>query len=314
MSRKLQEILKIQHPVIMAPMFLVSNVAMSLAAIEAGIAPCIPALNYRSIEEFKFALDKLAATGKSYGINLIVNQSNIKLKDQLQACLDYKVPFIITSLGSPKVVIEKARPLGIKVFCDVSDLEYAKKAAALGPDALIAVTNLAGGHAGQLAPEQFIPALVKAFPDLPIISAGGVYNRSHIDKMLSLGACGVSVGSIFIASIESPVNQEYKQACVEYGAKDIVMTTKLSGVPCSVINTPYVREIGLNQNWIERLASKNKWLKKYLKMIIYKQGMEKLKRSAFQATYQNVWCAGPSIEGVHTIRPVKEIIAELLSS
>ena len=86
MSHKLQEILKIQHPVIMATMFLVSNVAMSLAAIEASIAPCIPALNYRSIEEFKSALDKLAATAKSYGINLIVNKSNIKLKDNEKNC------------------------------------------------------------------------------------------------------------------------------------------------------------------------------------------------------------------------------------
>jgi len=52
--------------------------------------------------------------------------------------------------------------------------------------------------------------------------------------------------------------QEYKQAIVDYGADDIVMTTKLSGTPCTVIKTPYVEKIGTQQNWLERLLNKNK--------------------------------------------------------
>ena len=65
--------------------------------------------------------------------------------------------------------------------------------------------------------------------------------------MLEHGADGWSVGSLFIASEESDVSQEYKQACVDYGEKDIVMTTKLSGTPCTVINTPYVQKVGTKQ-------------------------------------------------------------------
>lgn len=79
--------------------------------------------------------------------------------------------------------------------------------------------------------------------------------------MISLGACGVSVGTVFIASNESPVSQEYKNACVTYGAKDIVLTTKLSGTPCTVINTDYVKSIGTKENFLERVLNRNKKLK-----------------------------------------------------
>ncbi|MBK6354167.1 MAG: nitronate monooxygenase [Saprospiraceae bacterium] len=312
METRLTMMLGIQFPVIMAPMFLVSNVAMVKSAIEGGITGVIPALNFRNDQDFRLALDELKSTNKPYGINLIVNRSNYKLPQQLKTCLEYQVPFIITSLGSPSSVIAACRPLGIKVFCDVSDMEYAHKAAALRPDALIAVNNQAGGHCGILKPEDFIPQLTKAFPDIPIISAGGVGNAEGIKKMLSLGACGVSVGTPFIASVESPVSVEYKNACVEYSSKDIVKTTKLSGVPCTVINTPYVQKIGTRQNWLERILSQNKTLKKWFKILVYRQGMNKLSKAAFSASYQNVWCAGPTIDFIHDILPVKEIIHRMV--
>jgi nitronate monooxygenase len=113
--------------------------------------------------------------------------------------------------------------------------------------------------------------------------------------------------------VEAPVTQEYKMACVTYGAKDIVMTTRLSGTPCTVINTDYVKRTGTEQNWLEKFLNKNKRIKKWTKMITYYKGMKALERSAFGASYQTMWCAGPSIEYVHSIRPVKQIVDELLA-
>ena len=310
--KHLTELLDIKYPVIMAPMFLVSNTKMVIAAIDAGITGVIPALNYRNNEEFRKALQELKDYNKVYGINLIVNVSNYKLKEQLELCKEFKVPFIITSLGNPKQVIEQCQPLGMKVFCDVSDMQYAHKSARYKPDALIAVLNNAGGHCGKLSANEFIPDLVRAFPHIPIISAGGVGNKKGIDKMLALGACGVSVGSIFIASEEAEVVEEYKNACVNYGAEDIITTTKLSGVPCTVINTPYVQEIGSNENFLERILNKNKSFKKWFKMIVYKRGMDKLAKAAFSASYKNVWCAGTTIQYTDSIQPVQEIVKHLV--
>ncbi len=305
---ELSRMLGIRYPIIMAPMFLVSNARMTIEGIKAGITGAIPALNYRDDKSFRLALDEIRRECDGpVGINLIVNKSNIKLKEQLQTCLDYRVEYIITSLGSPQLVIDACKPKGIKVFCDVIDEQFAKKVEAMGADAIIAVNKEAGGHAGPMSAATLIPLLVKACK-IPVISAGGVGKGDQLIEKLEWGACGASIGSPFIASNEAEVSMEYKQAIVDYGAKDIVMTTKISGSPCTVINTPYVQQIGTKQNWLESFLNKNRSLKKYAKMLTFYKGMKALENAAFGATYKTVWCAGPSIEYVHSIRPVKEIV------
>lgn len=307
----LTELLNIQYPIIMAPMFLVSNAKMLIAAGNNGITGCVPALNYRTDEDFRKAITEIRAnTSGPFGVNLIVNKSNPKMFDQLKTCIDMEVDYIITSLGSPVEVIKLCKPKGIKVFCDVVDLKFALKVQELGADAIIAVNKEAGGHAGPTPRHILIPELVKNCT-IPVISAGGVGNYEELQEVLALGACGVSVGSVFIASNESDVTDEYKQACVNYGANDIVMSTKVSGTPCTVINTPYVQKIGTKQNWFEALLSKNKRLKKWVKMLTFVKGMKSLEKSAFSATYKTVWCAGPTIEHVKSIRPIKEIVEQL---
>lgn len=309
---ELTKMLGIKYPIIMAPMFLVSNAAMTIAAIESGITGAIPALNYRTDKEFRAAINEIKSKAKGpFGINLIVNKSNVRIKEQLNTCVELGVDFIITSLGSPRLVIEACKPKGIKVFCDVVDIEYALKVQDLGADAVIAVNSEAGGHAGPMSFKELIPLLVEKC-SIPVISAGGVGTGKQFKEKLELGACGISMGSPFIATNEAGVSEDYKQAIVDYGAKDIVMTTKLSGTPCTVINTPYVQEIGTKQTWIERLLNKNKTLKKYAKMLTFYKGMKSLEKAAFGATYKTVWCAGPSIEYVNEIQPVNQIVEKLI--
>lgn len=315
MSTKLTQLLDIKYPIIQAPMFLVSNVDMVKQAMYCGIAGCIPALNYRTLDELKVAIKELKAAKPKYGafgFNLIVNKSNVKFNGQLNVICELGCDFIITSLGSPEATIKAAHKAGIKVFCDVVDLKYAKKVEALGADAIIAVNNEAGGHRGNLAPQALIKEL-NEHCKIPIISAGGVGCKTDIDNMLSYGASGVSVGSLFIASKEAGVTEAYKQACVDYGKDDIVMTKRISGTPCTVINTPYVQKIGTEQTWLETILNKNKALKKWVKMMRFAIGMNATKNAATKATYKTVWVAGPSIEHCHKILPVKDIVKRLIS-
>ena len=312
---KLTQLLNIKYPIIQAPMFLVSNTTMVIEAMKSGIAGCIPALNYRTLDELRVALKELKAAkveGGSFGFNLIVNKSNIKYKDQLQVICEEGADFIITSLGSPEETIKQAHKKNIKVFCDVVDLKFAKKVEDLGADAIIAVNNLAGGHRGGSSPEELISLLVKNCK-IPVISAGGVGCKAELDQILSYGAEGVSLGGIFIASKEASVTNEYKEACVQYNAEDIVVTERISGTPCTVINTPYVQKIGTKQTWLENILNKNKSLKKWVKMVRFSIGMNATKNAATKATYKTVWVAGPSIEHSKEILPVKEIVAQLIS-
>ncbi len=311
----LTSLLNIKHPIIIAPMFLVSNTKMVIEGMKSGVAGCIPALNYRTLEELRASIKELKAAkveGGSFGYNLIVNKSNPKAKEQLKVLCEEGVDFIITSLGSPEETIKAAHKVGIKVFCDVTDLSFAKKVESVGGDALIAVNNQAGGHRGNIDPETLIKQLNEN-TSLPVISAGGVGSKADLDKMLAYGAIGASIGSPFIASDEAGVSDEYKQACVDYGAKDIVMTQRISGTPCTVINTPYVQKIGTKETWLERVLNRNKSLKKWVKMVRFYIGMKATEKAATQATYKTVWVAGPSIENTKAILPLREIVNKLVN-
>lgn len=314
---KLQKLFKIDFPLIMAPMFLVSDVKMIKSAAESGIIGTFPTLNYRESNELANALSEINEFVSkneikgTYGVNLIVQKSNPYYQKHLKICIDHKVPFYITSLGNPKHVISEAHKYGAKVFCDVTNLQHAEKVHSLGADGIIAVTQGAGGHAGPEPMHILIPALKERYADIPIIAAGGISTGKILHAALLLGADGASVGTRFIASEEAPVSKEYKEAIVHSSSDDIVMTERLSGTPSTIINTPYAKKIGYKQKGFEKMLSRNPRTKKYFKMLIQIKGMKKLEKSVKPGNYKNLWIAGKSVEFVKDIKPIKEIINTL---
>lgn len=307
--------LNLSLPVIMAPMFLVSNQAMVEAAMDNGIAGTFPSLNYRKEGELATILTrlnkKLSATNKgTYGVNLIVQASNPLYKKHLDICVAHRVPFYITSLGNPAQIITEAHAYGAKVYCDVTNLKHAEKCAALGCDGFIAVGQGAGGHAGPHPLHILIPALKERFRK-PVIAAGGITNGSALLAMQVLGADAVSIGTRFINSQECQVNDAYKQAIIDADMDDIVMTEKLSGTPCTIIDTPAAKKMGYKQNFLERWLSKNKRTRKWFKMLVQIKGMKQLQRSVLPNNYETLWCAGKSVALIHDIPTCSEIITRL---
>ncbi|HQV01788.1 MAG TPA: nitronate monooxygenase, partial [Bacteroidia bacterium] len=133
MQTSFSNLVAIKYPIIMAPMFLVSNEAMIQAAMQNGILGTFPTLNYRNEGALAKLLDNLNHFKKSgctgnYGVNLIVQQSNPLYENHLAICVAKQVPVYITSLGNPKKVIEQANSYGAKVFCDVTNVMHAQKA------------------------------------------------------------------------------------------------------------------------------------------------------------------------------------------
>mgnify|MGYP000645619785 CR=1 FL=1 len=257
-KNELTKQLGISFPMIMAPMFLVSNERMIKEAMKEGIMGAFPSLNYRGNNELAEVLERLRNFKNelnhpgSYGVNLIVQKSNPLYAKHLQICIDQKVPFFITSLGNPSETIQAAHSYGAKVYCDVTNIVHAQKAFDAGCDGFIAVGQGAGGHAGPNPLHILVPSLREHFPHTPVIAAGGIATGKSLLSMLVLGASAVSVGTRFIASEEAEVSHEYKDAIVNSGMEDIVLTTKISGTPCTIINTPYAHEIGYEQNWLEK--------------------------------------------------------------
>lgn len=317
MITPLTKSISVDFPMIMAPMFLVSNETMMVAAMNCGIAGCFPTLNFRKEGELENILAKLneektkLKVKGTYGVNLIVQKTNPLYEKHLKVCVEKKVPFYISSLGSPKQVIEQAHSYGAKVFCDVTNMEHAQKCFDLGCDGFIAVGQGAGGHAGPYTLQVLIPALHNHFPNTPVIAAGGIATGAGMLSMLAIGAAGVSVGTRFIASTEATVSNEYKNAIVSSRMSDIVMTEKISGTPSTVINTPFAKKIGYKQNWLERLLSTSSRTKKLYKMWVQISGMKKLEAAIHPGNYNTLWIAGQSVELINDIVSCRVIIERM---
>lgn len=315
-KNNITEMLNIEFPIVMAPMFLVSNVEMLKAGMRAGIMSVFPTLNYRNETELSGILDELNTYHQTnnkgnYGVNLIVQKTNPYFRKHLQICVDKKVPFYITSLGNPKEVIEIAHSYGAKVFCDVINIAHAQKCFNANCDGFIAVGQGAGGHAGPNPLQVLVPSLKNRFPNMPIIAAGGIVNGAGLLSVQVLGADAVSIGTRFIVSKECSVSNDYKQAIIKAGMEDIVMTTKLSGTPCTIIDTPTARKMGYTQSWFERFLSHNPQTKRWFKMLIQVRGMKKLEQSILPNNYLKLWCAGKSSELIHSELSCEEIISQI---
>ncbi len=318
-KNSLLQTLNIRYPLVMAPMFLVSNARMIKAAMEGGILGCFPSLNFREEEKLESVLKELneflqnrKGQPGNYGMNLIVQKANPFYAKHLAICLRNKVPVVITSLGNPEETIKGVHAYGGKVFCDVTNVAHAEKCYKGGCDGFIAVGQGAGGHAGPYPLILLIEALIKKFPNTPVLAAGGIANGKALLSSLCAGASAGYCGTRFIASTEADISQEYKQAIIDSSMEDIVLTDRISGTPCTIINTDFAKKIGTSQNQFERFMSKNPRTKKYFKMIIQRRGFKWLEDAVKPGNYQNLWCAGQTVEMIDDIKPIKEIIDEMV--
>ncbi|MBX2849350.1 MAG: nitronate monooxygenase family protein [Acidiferrobacterales bacterium] len=245
-------------PVIAAPMFIVSSKEMVLEQCKAGIVGSFPALNARGEGEFEKWLqflheeldkynqqnpDKPAAP---FAVNQIVFKSNQRLHEDMELCVKYKVPIIITSLGAVPEINQAAHSYGGIVLHDIINQRYAKKAIEKGADGLIAVAAGAGGHAGSLSPFALIQEIREWF-DGPLALSGSIASG---DAVLAAQACGADfayIGSSFIATKEANAVDAYKQMVVDSNADDIIYSDYFTGVSGNYLK-PSIEAAGLNPN------------------------------------------------------------------
>ncbi len=225
--------LGIRYPIVAAPMFLVSNRPLLEAVARAGGIGLIPTLNFRQHADYRAFLQSWPS-GLPFGVNLILRH-NPRLEEDLAATVEHRVPLVVTSLGDPTLVVEAVHTYGGKVWCDVVGLRHAKKAAAAGADALVAVAGGAGGHAGTISPFVLAPWL-RQETGLPVLVAGGISTGRQMLAALALGD-GVYVGTRFIATRESGASEEYKRALLGASPEEIVYTPEVTGVPANFLKS-----------------------------------------------------------------------------
>ena len=232
---------RLKLPVIAAPLFIISNPDLVIAQCKAGIVGSFPALNARPAEELDRWLEKIttelaeydAANPESpsapFAVNQIVHGSNDRLQHDMEMCVKWKVPIVITSLGAKEFVNESVHSYGGIVLHDIINDRFARKAIEKGADGLIAVAAGAGGHAGALSPFALIQELREWF-DGPLLLSGSIANGDAVLAAQAMGADLAYIGSAFIATKEANAEQPYKQSLVDSSADDIVLSNLFTGV------------------------------------------------------------------------------------
>ena len=232
---------RLKLPIIAAPLFIISNPDLVIAQCKAGIVGSFPALNARPAEELDRWLEKIttelaeydAANPESpsapFAVNQIVHGSNDRLQHDMEMCVKWKVPIVITSLGAKEFVNESVHSYGGIVLHDIINDRFAKKAIEKGADGLIAVAAGAGGHAGALSPFALVQELREWF-DGPLLLSGSIANGEAVLAAQAMGADLAYIGSAFIATKEANAEQPYKQSLVDSSADDIVLSNLFTGV------------------------------------------------------------------------------------
>ena len=278
LSRKLG----LRYPFVAAPMFLISNKEMLLAAAEAGILGCMPSLNARTAEQFREDVKWVRArTDKPIGINLTLGlTSPERIEADLSACRELDVPVILTSYGNPAEVVRRAHEKHRLVFHDVITLHHGKKAVAAGVDAIIAVGAGAGGHAGRISPYVLVPWLAEELK-VPIIAAGCISDGRQVVASLSLGAQLCYIGTRFIASTECGAVDAYKQLVVSAGPEDVVYTDQVSGIHANFLKATVPEHFSADRS---------------------PEGARR---------WKDIWSAGQGVGLIHDIKPMGEIVEAL---
>ena len=310
----------VRVPLICGPMYPCSNPELVAAVSDAGGLGVVQpiSLTYVHGHEFRAGLRHIRSlTGKPIGFNALIEGGNKAYLDRMRRWIDVAleegVRFFITSLGNPQWVCERVHAVGGVVYHDVTERKWAQKGVDGGVDGLIAVNARAGGHAGPRSPEALFEELAPF--GKPIVSAGGVGTPQEFARHLRLGYAGVQLGTRFIATHECKASDAYKQAIVDSGEDDIVLTERLTGVPVAVIRNAYVERLGTKAGAFARWMLKGRKTKHWMRTWYALNSIRRLKKSLMtEDTSSEYWQAGKSVAGIHEVKPAAQIVREFASA
>src|SRR4051794_29789917 len=243
-------------PVIGSPLFIISNPKLVIEQCKAGIVGSMPALNARPASQVEEWLHEITETLAAYNranpgkpaapfaINQIVHKSNDRLEHDMEMCVKYKVPIVITSLGAREDINAAAHSYGGVVLHDIINNKFARKAIEKGADGLIAVAAGAGGHAGVKSPFALVQEIRQWF-DGPVALSGAIATGGAVLAAQAMGADFAYIGSAFIATHEARASEAYKQCIVESNSDDIVYSSLFTGVHGNYL-APSIRNAGLD--------------------------------------------------------------------
>ncbi len=228
-------------PAIASPLFIISHPPLVIEQCKAGIIGSFPALNARPASQLDDWLAEITETLDAYNkanpekpaapfaVNQIVHKSNDRLEHDVEMCVKYKVPIVITSLGARPELNDAIHSYGGITLHDIINNRFAHKAIEKGADGLVAVAAGAGGHAGTLSPMALIQEIREWF-DGPLLLSGAIATGDAVLAAQAMGADMGYIGSAFIATNEARAVDSYKEMIASSSADDIIYSNLFTGV------------------------------------------------------------------------------------
>jgi len=307
-----------EYPIICGAMYPCSNPELVAAASEGGGIAIVQPVSltfvhgYDLREGIKYIR---SLTNKPIGFNALIEKGSKKyldrMSDWIDIALEENIRFFVTSLGKPDWVCKRVHQVGGFVYHDVTSRHFAKKGIDSGVDGLICVNNRAGGHLGSHSMEDMYKELNDL--GLPLICAGGIGSEIELSKALKIGFDGVQMGTRFVASTECNTLEDYKKAIVNASEEDIVSTTRLTGVPVSVIKSKGFRK---DNSWLFKKLLESRFKHKarmILNLVSLFQSKYFLKKSNAKNSkkIQSLYSAGKSVHTIHKIESATSIMQNL---
>ncbi|KJD35700.1 2-nitropropane dioxygenase [Tamlana sedimentorum] len=301
MENRVTELFNIKYPIVQAGMVWNSGWRLASAASNAGILGVLGAGSMYPEVLREHIIKCKKATQNPFAVNVPMLYPDI---DKLMAIIvEEGVKIVFTSAGNPKTWTKWLQDKGIKVVHVVSSVKFALKAQEAGVDAIVAEGFEAGGHNGrdETTTLTLIP-MVKEKVEIPIIAAGGIATGNAMLATMILGADGVQIGSRFVASVESSAHQKFKQAVVDVKEGDTQLTLKELG-PVRLIKNDFYTQV---QELYKMSPTIND-----LKVLL---GKGRAKKGMFEGDLDGGELEIGQIAGlIHDIKPVEEIVAEIIS-
>jgi nitronate monooxygenase len=289
---------RLRLPLIAAPMFRISGPELVAAACRKGVIGSFPTANCRSIEELDAWLsllrDRLDETHAPFCPNLIMRRES--LAEELDCLLRHKVELVITSVGSPALVVRPLHDIGCLVLADVASVRHAEKAIQAGADGLVLLSAGAGGQTGWANGFAFVRA-VRAMYDGIIVLAGGISDGTALWSAQTLG-CDLSyMGTKFIATNESMASEGYKTMLLNSRLDDVMTTRAFTGLDTNFLR-PSVIAAGLDPDNLPENATPERAAALYGRPA----------NTGEPRRWRDIWGAGHSVSGIDAVVEVAELI------
>ncbi len=297
MKTRLTELLGIKYPVIQGGMAWVADARLASAVSNAGGLGLIAAAN-APVDVVREQIRKAKQmTDKPFGVNIMLMSPYAA--EIANLVIEEGVKVVTTGAGNPSKYMEAWKAAGIKIIPVIPSVGLAKRMERAGADAVVAEGCEAGGHIGELTTMALLPQVCDAVT-IPVIGAGGIADERGLAAAFILGAQGVQIGTVLLATNECNIHQNYKNMILEAKDTDTAVTGRALGRPARSIKNRFTRRIGD----LEKTGVSADELEEAM--------VGSLRKAAIEGDLENgAFMAGQISGMVSEIRPVRDVIENM---